>query len=87
MALLPILSRWESKVSVMMTMRPLEVWGIPCIGLKLESSCNRPIKVEKESGRLRRQRPPIALVVDQELTAAAMQRRLAARLLDQGMGG
>lgn len=72
----PILGRWEAKVSVYDHAANTEVWGIPEYPASkiLESLLtNRPIKVEKESGQYDDNDRPI-MVVDQELTAAAMQK-------------
>lgn len=72
----PILGRWEAKVSIYDRSANTEVWGIPEYPAKkiLESLLtNRPIKVEKESGQYDDFDKPI-MVVDQELTAAAMQK-------------
>lgn len=72
----PILGRWEAKVSVYDHAVNTEVWGIPEYPAAkiLESLLtNRPIKVEKESGQYDDHDRPI-MVVDQELTAAAMQK-------------
>ncbi|SCM69906.1 conserved hypothetical protein [uncultured Desulfovibrio sp.] len=72
----PILGRWEAKVSIYDRSANTEVWGIPEYPAEkiLESLLsNRPIKVEKESGAYDEQDRPI-MVVDQELTAAAMQK-------------
>lgn len=72
----PILGRWEAKVSVYDHAANTEVWGIPEYPASkiLESLLtNRPIKVERESGQYDDNDRPI-MVVDQELTAAAMQK-------------
>jgi N12 class adenine-specific DNA methylase len=72
----PILGRWEAKVSIYDHAANTEVWGIPEYPASkiLESLLtNRPIKVEKESGQYDDNDRPI-MVVDQELTAAAMQK-------------
>lgn len=73
---LPTLGRWLAKVSIWdMAIRD-SVWGIPEYPAEkiLESLLiNRPIKVEKESGQHDENGKPI-MVIDQELTAAAMQK-------------
>ncbi len=73
---MPILGRWEAKVAVYDHAANTDVWGIPEYPASkiLESLLtNRPIKVEKESGQYDDFDKPI-MVVDQELTAAAMQK-------------
>lgn len=73
---MPILGRWEAKVIVYDHAANTNVWGIPEYPASkiLESLLtNRPIKVEKESGQYDDFDKPI-MVVDQELTAAAMQK-------------
>lgn len=73
---LPTLGRWLAKVSIWDTALSDSVWGIPEYPAEkiLESLLiNRPIKVEKESGQHDENGKPI-MVIDQELTAAAMQK-------------
>ncbi|MDL2267575.1 DEAD/DEAH box helicase family protein [Desulfovibrio sp. OttesenSCG-928-G15] len=72
----PTLGRWEANVRIWDTALNTNVWGIPeCPAGKIIESLltNRPIKVEKESGEYDTNSRPI-MVVDQELTAAAMQK-------------
>lgn len=72
----PTLGRWEAQVRIWDTALSTNVWGIPeyPAGKIIESLLmNRPIKVEKESGQYDSNDKPI-MVVDQELTAAAMQK-------------
>lgn len=73
---LPSLGRWEAEVRIWDSALSTNVWGIPeyTAGKIIESLLlNRPIKVEKESGQHDDNGKPI-MVVDQELTAAAMQK-------------
>ena len=73
---LPTLGRWIAKISIWDMALSGSVWGIPEYPAEkiLESLLiNRPIKVEKESGQHDDQGKPI-MVIDQELTAAAMQK-------------
>lgn len=73
---IPVLGRWEGKVSVYDHAANTEIWGIPEYpASKLIESLlnNRAIKVEKESGQYDSNDKPI-MVVDQELTAVAMQK-------------
>lgn len=73
---LPTLGRWIAKIRIWDTTLNSSVWGIPEYPAAkiLESLLiNRPIKVEKESGQHDDQGKPI-MVIDQELTAAAMQK-------------
>ena len=70
------LGRWEAEVKIWDSALSTNVWGIPeyPAGKIIESLLqNRPIKVEKESGQFDQNDRPI-MVVDQELTAAAMQK-------------
>ena len=72
----PTLGRWEAKVNIWDTALNTAVWGIPeyPAGKIIESLLmNRPIKVEKESGQSDDSGKPI-MIVDQELTAAVMQK-------------
>ena len=72
----PTLGRWEVNVRIWDASLNTSVWGIPeyPAGKVIESLLmNRPIKVEKDSGQLDQNDKPI-MVVDQELTAAAMQK-------------
>lgn len=73
---LPTLGRWLAKVSIWDMAINDSVWGIPEYPAEkiLESLLiNRPIKVEKDSGQHDENGKPI-MVIDQELTAAAMQK-------------
>ncbi len=73
---LPTLGRWLAKVDIRDMAINDNVWGIPEYPAEkiLESLLiNRPIKVEKESGSYDENGKPI-MVIDQELTAAAMQK-------------
>ena len=73
---IPTLGRWEATVRIWDTSLNTNVWGIPeyPAGKIIESLLtSRPIKVEKESGQFDDNDRPI-MVVDQELTAAAMQK-------------
>ncbi|MDE7065537.1 MAG: DEAD/DEAH box helicase family protein, partial [Desulfovibrionaceae bacterium] len=73
---LPTLGRWLAKVRIWDMAISDSVWGIPEYPAEkiLESLLiNRPIKVEKESGQYDENGKPI-MVIDQELTAAAMQK-------------
>lgn len=73
---LPTLGRWLAKVNIWDMSINDNVWGIPEYPADkiLESLLiNRPIKVEKESGSYDENGKPI-MVIDQELTAAAMQK-------------
>ena len=73
---LPTLGRWLAKVRIWDMAISDSVWGIPEYPAEkiLESLLvNRPIKVEKESGQHDENGKPI-MVIDQELTAAAMQK-------------
>ena len=75
-AYFPTLGRWEASVRIWDSALSTNVWGIPeyPAGKIIESLLmNRPIKVEKESGQSDDNGKPIMLV-DQELTAAAMQK-------------
>lgn len=72
----PTVGRWEVSVSIWDSSLNTSVWGIPeypadkIIGALLT---NKPIKVEKASGQYDDNGRPI-MVIDQELTAAAMQK-------------
>ncbi len=73
---LPTLGRWEASVSIWDASLASSVWGIPeySAGKIIEALLmNKPIKVQKESGQHDDQGRPI-MVIDQELTAAAMQK-------------
>lgn len=73
---LPTLGRWLAKVRIWDMAISDSMWGIPEYPAEkiLESLLtNRPIKVEKESGQHDENGKPI-MVIDQELTAAAMQK-------------
>ena len=73
---LPTLGRWLAKVKIWDMAISDSVWGIPEYPAEkiLESLLiNKPIKVEKESGQHDENGKPI-MVIDQELTAAAMQK-------------
>ncbi|WP_298068822.1 SNF2-related protein, partial [uncultured Mailhella sp.] len=73
---LPTLGRWLAKVNIWDMAINDNVWGIPEYPAEkiLESLLiNRPIKVERESGSYDENGKPI-MVIDQELTAAAMQK-------------
>lgn len=73
---LSALGRWLAKISIWDTALSDSVWGIPEYPAEkiLESLLiNRPIKVEKESGQ-HDERGNAIMVIDQELTAAAMQK-------------
>ena len=73
---LPTLGKWEASVSIFDQSLKGSVWGIPEYPADriIESLLtNRSIKVEKESGQYDERDRPI-MVVDQELTAAAMQK-------------
>ena len=73
---LPTLGRWEASVSIWDASLASSVWGIPeySAGKIIEALLmNKPIKVQKESGQRDDQGRPI-MVIDQELTAAAMQK-------------
>ena len=72
----PTLGRWEASVSIWDSSLSTSVWGIPEYPADkiIESLlANKPIKVEKESGQHDDNGKPI-MVIDQELTAAAMQK-------------
>lgn len=72
----PTLGRWDASVRIWDFALSTNVWGVPeyPAGKIIESLLtNRPIKVEKESGQHDENGKPI-MVVDQELTAAAMQK-------------
>lgn len=72
----PTLGRWEAKVRIWDNAIDTSVYGIPeYTASKIIESLliNRPIKVEKESGQYDDKGKPI-MVIDQELTAAAMQK-------------
>ncbi|MDR2744703.1 MAG: DEAD/DEAH box helicase family protein [Desulfovibrio sp.] len=71
---IPVLGRWEAKISIYDPSADRDIWGIPEYPASsiIESLLmNRPIKVEKETGEEDERGKPIK-VVDQELTAAAM---------------
>lgn len=73
---LPTLGRWQAKVSIWDNAMANSVWGIPeyPAGKIIEALLtNKPIKVEVDSGYTDDNGRPI-MVVDQELTAAAMQK-------------
>lgn len=73
---LPTLGRWEASVSIWDASLATGVWGIPEYPADkiIEALLmNKPIKVQKESGQRDDQGRPI-MVIDQELTAAAMQK-------------
>ena len=73
---LPTLGRWDASVSIWDASLASSVWGIPeySAGKIIEALLmNKPIKVQKESGQHDDQGRPI-MVIDQELTAAAMQK-------------
>ena len=73
---LPTLGRWLAKVSIWDMAISDSVWGIPEYPAEkiLESLLiNRPIKVEEDSGHKDEHGKPI-MVINQELTAAAMQK-------------
>lgn len=73
---LPTLGRWEASVSIWDASLATGVWGIPEYPAdKIIEALfmNKPIKVQKESGQRDDQGRPI-MVIDQELTAAAMQK-------------
>ena len=73
---LPTLGRWAASVSIWDASLASSVWGIPeySAGKIIEALLmNKPIKVQKESGQHDDQGRPI-MVIDQELTAAAMQK-------------
>ena len=73
---LPTLGRWEASVSIWDASLASSVWGIPEYPADkiIEALLmNKPIKVQKESGQRDDQGRPI-MVIDQELTAAAMQK-------------
>ncbi len=70
----PTLGRWDASVKIWDSALSTEVWGIPeyPAGDIIESLLtNRPIKVQKDSGERDQQNKPV-MVIDQELTAAAM---------------
>ena len=70
---IPVLGKWEARVSFHDNSLNRDVWGIPEYPAEdiIESLLsNRPIKVEKEVGR--DDAGKAIMVVDQELTAAAM---------------
>lgn len=72
----PTLGRWQAKVSIYDLTADRSVWGIPEYPASkiIESLLtSRPIKVRIESGQLDDQGRPM-MVVDQELTATAMQK-------------
>lgn len=72
----PTLGRWNAKVRIFDDAIDSNVYGIPEYPASriIESLLiNRPIKVEKESGEYDENGKPI-MVIDQELTAAAMQK-------------
>ena len=72
----PVLGRWEAKVAIYDRAADTDIWGIPEYpATKVIESLltNRPIKVEEESGKYDERDRPI-MVVNQELTAAAMQK-------------
>ena len=73
---LPTLGRWEASVSIWDASLASSVWGIPeySAGNIIEALLmNKPIKVQRESGQHDDHGRPI-MVIDQELTAAAMQK-------------
>ena len=73
---LPTLGRWEASVYIWDASLASSVWGIPeySAGNIIEALLmNKPIKVQRESGQHDDQGRPI-MVIDQELTAAAMQK-------------
>ncbi|MDR3175019.1 MAG: DEAD/DEAH box helicase family protein, partial [Desulfovibrio sp.] len=77
---IPVLGKWEAKVAFSDQSLNTAVWGIPEYPAEdiIESLLsNRPIKVEKEVGRDDSGKP--VMVVDQELTAAAMSKADAIR--------
>ncbi len=70
------LGKWDAKVRIWDQALNTNVWGIPEYpASKIAESLlkNTPIRVMKESGQVDDQGKPI-MVVDQELTAAAMQK-------------
>ncbi len=72
----PSLGRWEAKVRIWDNAVDSNVYGIPEYpAAKIIESLliNRPIKVETESGEYDENGRPI-MVIDQDLTAAAMQK-------------
>ena len=73
---LPTLGRWEASVNIWDASLATSVWGIPeyPAGKIIESLLtNKPIKVQKPSGQ-KDERGNDIMVIDQELTAAAMQK-------------
>ena len=73
---LPTLGRWSVRVYLYDAALNTTVWGIPEYSAEkiIEALLmNKPIKVEKETGQRDEQGRPIT-VLDQELTAAAMQK-------------
>lgn len=73
---MPALGKWNAKISIYDTTLNTSVWGIPEYPASrlIESLLKgTPIKVEKESGQRDEAGNPI-MVVDQDLTAAAMQK-------------
>lgn len=73
---LPTLGRWSVRVYLYDVALNTTVWGIPEYPAEkiIEALLmNKPIKVEKETGQRDEQGRPIT-VLDQELTAAAMQK-------------
>lgn len=73
---LPSLGRWIAKISIWDMAINDNVWGIPEYPASkiIESLLiNRPIKVEKDSGH-KDERGNSIMIIDQELTAAAMQK-------------
>ncbi|WP_291447685.1 SNF2-related protein [Desulfovibrio sp.] len=73
---LPTLGRWEATVSIWDASLATSVWGIPeySAGKIVEALLtNKSIKVQKPSGQ-KDERGDDIMVIDQELTAAAMQK-------------
>lgn len=73
---LPTLGRWEASVSIWDASLSSSVWGIPeyPAGKIIEALLtNKSIKVQKPSGQ-KDERSNDIMVIDQELTAAAMQK-------------
>ena len=79
---LPTLGRWEASVSIWDASLATGVWGIPeyPAGKIVEALLtNKSIKVQKPSGQ-KDERGDDIMVIDQELTAAAMQKAHEIRL-------